>query len=98
MVVALYVLTSRTPPAQMRAALTMFLFISMFTSLGHMLLYGVMTDVAFIRGTILIPVTLAGVLPWNVGVQTRMASLLQEILPVTSGRDLLSQSRRPRLR
>ena len=62
MVVALYVLTSRTPPAQMRAALTMFLFISMFTSLGHMLLYGVMTDVAFIRGTILIPVTLAGVL------------------------------------
>jgi uncharacterized protein len=45
----------------MRAALTMFLFIGMFTSLGHMLLYGVMTETAFIRGAILTPMTLAGV-------------------------------------
>jgi uncharacterized membrane protein YfcA len=61
MVVALYVLASRAPAAQMRAALTMFLFIGMFTSLGHMLLYGVMTETAFTRGAILIPITLAGV-------------------------------------
>lgn len=61
MVVALYVLASRAPATQMRAALTMFLFVGMFTSLGHMLLYGVMTETAFIRGAILIPITLAGV-------------------------------------
>jgi uncharacterized protein len=61
MVVALYVLASRAPASQMRAALTMFLFIGMFTSLGHMLLYGVMTETAFIRGAILTPMTLAGV-------------------------------------
>ncbi|MBL3705003.1 TSUP family transporter [Sulfitobacter sp. BDSS02] len=62
MVVALYVLASRAPATQMRAALTMFLFIGMFTSLGHMLLYGVMTETALFRGAILIPITLAGVL------------------------------------
>ncbi|MEP4030864.1 sulfite exporter TauE/SafE family protein [Roseibium polysiphoniae] len=61
MVIALYVLASRAPATQMRAALTMFLFIGMFTSLGHMLLYGVMTETAFTRGAILIPITLAGV-------------------------------------
>ena len=61
MVIALYVLASRAPATKMRAALTMFLFIGMFTSLGHMLLYRVMTEIAFARGAILIPMALAGV-------------------------------------
>lgn len=61
MVVALDVLASRAPATQKRAALTMFLFIGILTSLGHMLLYGVMTERAFIRGAILMPITLAGV-------------------------------------
>lgn len=61
MVVALYVLASRDNPAKMRAALTMFLFIGMFTSLGHMLLYGVMTETALVRGAVLTPIVLAGV-------------------------------------
>ncbi len=61
MVVALYVLASRSPATQMLAALTTFLFIGMFTSLGHMLLYGMMTESAFARGAILSPITLAGV-------------------------------------
>lgn len=61
MVIALYVLASRAPATRMRAALTMFLFIGMFTSLGHMLAYGVMTQTALLRGAILVPMTLAGV-------------------------------------
>ncbi len=61
MVVALYVLASRSPATQMRAALTMFLFIGMFTTLGHMVLYGVMTETAIVRGMILAPFALAGV-------------------------------------
>lgn len=62
MVVALYVLASQAKPKEMRAALTMFLFIGMFTSLLYLLLYGVMTQAALIRGAVLTPVTLAGVL------------------------------------
>ena len=62
MVIALYVLASHAPATRMRAALTMFLFIGMFTSLGHMLLFDVMTEIAFARGAILVPMTLAGVL------------------------------------
>lgn len=54
-------LASRAPAAKIRAALTMFLFIGMFKSLGHMLLYGVMAQTAFVRGVILISITLAGV-------------------------------------
>jgi uncharacterized protein len=61
MVVALYVLASRAPASRMRATLTMFLFIGMFTSLGHMLLFEVMTETAFVRGAVLTPITLAGV-------------------------------------
>lgn len=61
MVIALYVLSSRSPATQMRAALTMFLFIGMFTTLGHMVLYGVMTEMAIIRGMILAPFALIGV-------------------------------------
>lgn len=62
MVVALYVLASQAKPKEMRAALTMFLFIGMFTSLVYLVLYGVMTQTAFIRGAVLAPATLAGVL------------------------------------
>lgn len=61
MVVALYVLASQAKPKEMRAALTMFLFIGMFTSLTYLLLYGVMTQTAIIRGTALTPITLVGV-------------------------------------
>jgi len=61
MVIALYVLASRAPATRMRAALTMFLFIGIFTSLGHMLLYGVLTQTALLRGAFLVPMTLAGV-------------------------------------
>lgn len=61
MVVALYVLASQAKPKEMRAALTMFLFIGMFTSLTYLLLYGVMTQAAIIRGVVLTPITLAGV-------------------------------------
>jgi uncharacterized membrane protein YfcA len=61
MVVALYVLASQAKPKEMRAALTMFLFIGMFTSLIYLVLYGVMTQTALIRGSVLAPVTLVGV-------------------------------------
>jgi uncharacterized membrane protein YfcA len=94
MVVALYVLASRAPAAQMRAALTMFLFIGMFTSLGHMLFYGVMTEAAFIRGAILIPITLAGVFlgtwafkpAWQVHYRTFCLLLLVTICLASLGR------------
>ncbi len=61
MVVALYVLASQAKPKEIRAALTMFLFIGMFTSLTYLLLSGVMTQAAIIRGMVLTPLTLAGV-------------------------------------
>lgn len=62
MVVALYVLASRTQPKQMRATLTMFLFIGMFTSFFYLTFYGVLTQTAIMRGAVLVPLTLAGVL------------------------------------
>lgn len=94
MVVALYVLASRAPATQMRAALTMFLFIGMFTSLGHMLLYGVMTETALIRGAILIPIALAGVFlgtwafkpAWRIHYRRFCLSLLVAICLTSLGR------------
>jgi len=62
MVVALYVLASRKPAPQMRAALTMFLTIGMFTSLAYMVMYHMMTQETLLRGVILSPVAVAGVL------------------------------------
>lgn len=61
LVIALYVLSSRAKPKEMRATLTLFLFIGMFTSLIYMVLYGVMTSTAILRGGALIPATLTGV-------------------------------------
>ncbi len=94
MVVALYVLASRAPVSQMRAALTMFLFIGMFTSLGHMLLFEVMTETAFVRGAILTPITLAGVFlgtwafkpTWQVHYRTLCLLLLVTICMASLGR------------
>ncbi|MCP5086643.1 MAG: sulfite exporter TauE/SafE family protein [Rhodobacteraceae bacterium] len=61
MVVALYVLASKSEPRAMRGSLVMFLFISMFTSLIFYLLYGIMDKQALTRGLVFTPVVLAGV-------------------------------------
>ena len=65
MVVALYVLASDTNPKNMRASLVMFLFIGMFTSLGYLFLYEVMTYKAFWRGVTMVPIVLLGVFLGN---------------------------------
>ena len=62
MVVALYVLAQKTPVAQMRGSLVMFLFLGMFTSGTSLILMDVMTKTAFMRGLIFAPVVIVGVL------------------------------------
>ncbi|MEH6497037.1 MAG: sulfite exporter TauE/SafE family protein [Pseudomonas marincola] len=61
MVVALFVLSSKTDARTMRASLVMFMFLGMFTSLVYMLLYGVMNYQAFQRAIVFIPIVLVGV-------------------------------------
>lgn len=62
MVVALYVLSSKSEPKTMRGSLVMFLFIGMFTSLIYLILYGVMDQQAVRRGLVFTPVLMIGVL------------------------------------
>ncbi len=61
MVVALYVLASKSEPRSMRGSLVMFLFIGMFTSLVYYVLYGIMDRQALLRGLVFTPVVLFGV-------------------------------------
>lgn len=61
LVVALYVLARDAPPRAMRASLVTFLFISMFTTVVYLLLYGVMDGTALRRGLVLIPPVLLGI-------------------------------------
>jgi len=62
MVVALYVLAQNAPAKSMRASLVMYLFIGMFTSLIYLLAYGVMNYLAAMRGLLLVPPVIVGVL------------------------------------
>ncbi len=62
MVVALYVLAQQTAARRMRAALVMYLFIGMFTSLVYLSLYGILNFTALWRGVVLTPFLLSGVL------------------------------------
>ena len=62
MIVALYVLASRAPPARMRASLVMFLFVGMFTSGAWLLATGVLDRLALLRGLTLAPAVAVGVL------------------------------------
>ena len=61
MVVALYVLASKSDPRSMRGALVMFLFVGMFTSLVWHLSYGILDMRAVMRGVVFAPVLLIGV-------------------------------------
>lgn len=65
MVIALYVLSSHTPARQMRAALVLFLFLSSAISMFWLIWFGVLTQVAFLRG-------LAFALPAMLGVWAGM--------------------------
>ncbi len=62
MVVALYVLASEAPARTIRASLVMYLLLTMFTSIVYLLMYGVMNQIALIRGAILTPPLIIGVL------------------------------------
>ncbi len=62
MVVALYVLANRAQPTRMRATLTLYLFIGMFTSLVFLFLYDMINHTVVLRAGVLIPFALAGVL------------------------------------
>ncbi|NKB27634.1 MAG: hypothetical protein GKR99_08810 [Rhodobacteraceae bacterium] len=53
MVIALFVLSRNAPVRVMRASLVLFLFISSLMSIVFLLLYGVMTETAAIRGLVL---------------------------------------------
>ena len=61
MVIALYVLAQDAVAGKMRAALVLFLFLSSFTSLVTLLLFGVMNETAMIRGLALAIPTAFGV-------------------------------------
>lgn len=61
MVVALYVLSQDAPAAKMRAALVLFLFISLFTTIITYLITGVMNTQAATRGVALAGFACAGV-------------------------------------
>jgi len=52
MVVALYVLSQDAPARKMRAALVLFLFVSMGTSILYLLAFGVMTSTATLRAAV----------------------------------------------
>ena len=62
MVVALYVLSQKAPPARMRATLVMYLFLGMFSSLIWLSISGFLNSLAITRGLALAPLALAGVL------------------------------------
>ena len=62
LVIALYVLASKFEPKTMRATLAMFLCLTMFTSAVYLILYDVMNQLAVVRGAIMIPFLLIGVL------------------------------------
>ena len=62
MVVALYVLAQKTPIAQIRGSLVMFLFLGMFTSGISLVVMDVMTKTALMRGLVFAPVVIIGVL------------------------------------
>lgn len=61
MVVALYVLASKSEPRTMRASLVMFLALSMFTTVIYQYAFGVMNMLAFTRGAVFAPLVLLGV-------------------------------------
>jgi uncharacterized membrane protein YfcA len=61
MVVALFVLARDADAKTMRASLVMYLFIGLFTSLGYLLAYGLMTEQALYRGLVFAPLVLLGV-------------------------------------
>ncbi|MGB0844119.1 MAG: TSUP family transporter [Alphaproteobacteria bacterium] len=61
MVVALYVLASKSDPKTMRASLVVFLFVGMFTSLIYLVLYDVLTLISLKRGLVFTPPVLIGV-------------------------------------
>jgi len=60
--IALYVLARNAPARVIRASLVMFLFISAFTSIVYLLLYGIMDQRAAIRGVVLAVPTALGVM------------------------------------
>lgn len=62
MVVALFVLARDDAPPVMRSTLVLYLLGTLVTGLATLLWWGVMTPVAVLRGLILTPVCLAGVL------------------------------------
>ncbi|MCP5073363.1 MAG: sulfite exporter TauE/SafE family protein [Rhodobacteraceae bacterium] len=78
MVVALYVLASKSEPRTMRASLVMFLFIGMFTSLIYLLLYGVMDKQAVLRGAVFTPVVLLGVFVGSFFFRPRLAGFYKQ--------------------
>ncbi len=61
MVVAIFVLSRKSSPAEMRASLIMFLFIGMFTSLIYLVLYSVMDQIALTRGLVFSPILVIGI-------------------------------------
>ncbi len=62
MVVALYVLSLRAPPREVRASLVLFLMISSVVTAFWLLSTGTMNLLAFTRGLFLMPFAIAGVL------------------------------------
>jgi len=62
MVVALYVLASGASPERMRASLVMYLFVSMITTGIWLTVTGVLDRVALVRGGLLAPCVVIGVL------------------------------------
>jgi len=61
LVVALYVLASKSDPRTMRASLVMFLALGMFTTVFYHLAFGILDKQAFIRGAVFTPIVLSGV-------------------------------------
>ncbi len=62
LVIALYVLASKSEPKTIRGTLAMFLFLTMFTSIIYLLAYDVMNMLAVMRGVVFTPLVIAGVL------------------------------------
>jgi uncharacterized membrane protein YfcA len=62
MVVALYVLAREAPSRTMRASLVVYISIGMFTTLAYLLGFGLMNQLAILRGLLLAPFVTAGVL------------------------------------
>lgn len=79
MVVALYVIALRTDVKTMRASLIMFLFIGMATSLVYLLLYDMMTPLAFRRGLTFVPIVLVGVLLGTLLFRPSLAHLYKRV-------------------